>query len=47
LIGATGLVLAVARLTHRAEHNHATMLDIILDLFSYICYASRLNFHPP
>jgi hypothetical protein len=46
LIGAAGLVLAGARLTYRAEHNQPPVLDIILDLFSYICDASRLNFQP-
>jgi hypothetical protein len=46
LIGAARFVLAAARLTHCTEHNHAPMLDIILDLFSYPCYASRLNFQP-
>jgi hypothetical protein len=38
--------LAAAQLTHCAEHNQPPVLDIILDLFSYICYASRLNFQP-
>jgi hypothetical protein len=46
LIGAARLVLAGARLTYRTEHNQPPVLDIILDLFSYICYASRLNFQP-
>jgi hypothetical protein len=40
------LVLAAARLTHRAEHNQPPVLDIVLDLFSYLCDASRLNFQP-
>jgi hypothetical protein len=46
LIGATRLVLAAARLTHCTEHDQPPVLDIVLDLFSYIYYASRLNFHP-
>ena len=46
MIDATRLVLAAARLTHCTEHNHVPMLDIILDLFSYSCYASRLDFQP-
>jgi hypothetical protein len=46
LIGATRLVLAAVRLTHCTEHDLPSVLDIVLDLFSYICYASRLNFHP-
>jgi hypothetical protein len=45
-MGAARLVLAAARLTHRAEHNQPPVLDIILVLFSYTCYASRLNFRP-
>ena len=40
------MMLAAARLTHRAEHNPPPVLDIILGLFSYTCYASRLNIQP-
>jgi hypothetical protein len=46
LIGATRVVLAAARLTHCTEHDQPPVLDIVLDLFSYIYYASRSNFYP-